>query len=143
MRILIVGLASCLALAAQDAKVAPPKEVAQAVAAQPESLFTPEEGLKIENAILRISLANQQYKIDEYQKLIAPESAAQDEIISAKCMALGIPKDKVRTECGVAGFGQDGKQPMGPDGKPIPRKVYWAKPQAVSAADALAKPEKK
>jgi len=138
---LILLAASAALMFGQEAKVTKPADTPQPSAVSERSL-TAEESLKIENSILRIALAQKEFRIDEYQKAIAPDSAAQEEVISAACKSVGIPADLVKAQCGLSGFGADGKQPLGQDGKPVPRRVWWQKP-VVSAADALKQPEKK
>lgn len=119
----------------QDAKVSAPQASPSAVTT--ERLLTIEEGLKVENSILRISLAEQKYKLTEYRTEIAPDMATQEEVLSAACLSVGVPKAELKTNCGIAGFGPDGKQAIDKDGKPIPRKVWYAKPQLVNAAEVL------
>lgn len=132
---LILFAALAATMFAQDAKItAPPGSPAPA---QTERLLTTEEGLKVENSILRISLAEQKYKLAEYRSEIAPEVAVQEEVLSAACLSAGVPKAELKTNCGVAGFGADGRQAIDKDGKPVPRKVWYIKPQLVNAAEVL------
>lgn len=135
MKLFVCFAALAATMFAQDAKVS--SAPASPAPAQTERLLTTEEGLKVENSILRISLAEQKYKLAEYRTEIAPDMATQEEVLSAACLSVGVPKAELKTNCGIAGFGPDGKQAIDKDGKPIPRKVWYAKPQLVNAAEVL------
>jgi hypothetical protein len=89
-----------------------------------EYVFSEDESLKLENAMLRVALLQKEYKIDEYSGKVAPLSSLQREIVAAACLKVGVPADKMQTECGFAGFANDGSPVIGSDGKPVPRRVW-------------------
>lgn len=134
MKLVLIAVFAALTFG-QDAKVA--SSPAPPAAVQSERPLTNEESLEVENAMVHISLLNKEYKIDDYQKELSPYASTQDKVLSAACLSVGVPQEKLRTECGIAGFGPDGKQMTGQDGKPVPRRVWWNKPTLVSATDAL------
>lgn len=98
-----------------------------------ERLFTDDEVMRIENTMLKIALAQKEFKIEEYKQRIAQPASVQISIITAACESVGVPKDKIQTECGTSGFAEDGGPAKGPDGKLIPRKVWHQLPE--KAAD--------
>lgn len=138
MRLILLAALAAITIYGQDAKVAPKADAPPVPTATPnERLLTTEESLKLENSVLRIKMAEKDFRIEEYKAEVAPAAAVQEEVMQIACKSVGVPADKIHQECGIAGFGPDGKPVNGPDGKPMPRKVWWAKPAAVSAADAM------
>jgi hypothetical protein len=103
-----------------------------------ERSLSKEEVWHLKDTIAEINLINQKYKIEEYHKELDPLVADQQATIQAACESIGIPKEKVQSECGVnLGLGPDGKPLNGPDGKtPVTPRVFWNKPAPVT-------PEKK
>lgn len=118
---------SAMILTAQDAKVAPkdtPKE-----APKSERNMTETESLKIQLAAAKIQLLREQFKIEDFNKQVEPLSSEQYAVVAAACKSVGVPEDKIQTECGVStGVGPDGKPQMGADGKPVQARVWWNKP---------------
>lgn len=109
-------------LMAQDAKVAAAVE-APAVAVLPERPLTELEITKIQLADARIELLKKSYKIDEYSKEVQPLVSEKEAVLIAACVSIGIPAEKVRTECGANTGG------AGPDGKPVAGRVWTIKPE--------------
>ena len=91
MKILPILLIFSVFAVADDKKPATPKEAPLT---------------KLERAIIDKTLAqgtalDLQYKIEEYNKALAPIRAEQMSVIEGACKALGIPADKVQSECRV------------------------------------------
>jgi hypothetical protein len=85
---------------------------------------------KLTITLLKDHLLSDEYKIAEYNAKRAPILAQQQDLHDKLCLSVGVPKDKLSTnECQITGFGQDGAAVLGPDGKPMPHKVYYVKPQ--------------
>lgn len=108
----------------QETKPAPKPEKSPT-----ERSLTKEEVWHLKDTIAEINLINTKYKMEDYHKELDPIVADQQATISAACESIGIPKDKVQSECGVnLGVGPDGKPLNGPDGKPVTPRVSWNKP---------------
>jgi len=112
-------------MCAQNTNTAAPKD---SPAPPVDRLLTREEVLMIENSILRLALAQKNYKIEQYQAEVAHIVGEQESVIAAACKSVGVPADRLKSECGMTGFGQDGRPVVGPDGKPVSPRVWWAKP---------------
>ena len=121
----LVVLASLAAstMFAQDAKMV--SKDAPPTVAPADRPLTEAEVLKWQNAGLNITLLLKEYKIDDYLKAVEPHQRAKQELAEAACASIGVPKDKVQSECGFSdGTGPDGKPLMGADGKPTPAHVW-------------------
>lgn len=122
MRLMIVAAMAALSVMGQDAKVAPAPE--KTAAANPsERPLTEVEVLKLKLAMSQIENLNTKYKIEDYQKEVAPISAEQRAVAVAACKSVGVPEDKVEKECGLS-FGK------GPDGKDVSPRVWKIPPPA-------------
>jgi hypothetical protein len=131
MRLLLLLVLPLLSFS-QEAKPTPKPEKSPT-----ERSLSKEEVWHLKDTIAEIALINTKYKMEDYHKELDPIVADQQATIAAACESIGIPKDKVQSECGVnLGLGPDGKPLNAPDGKPVTPRVWWNKP-------APATPEKK
>lgn len=114
-----------------DAKLPLGTTTGQSLSTPTERPLTETELLKIRATTAEIKLLRDEYKVDEFNQKVQPKSAEQLAVFTAACKSVGVPEDKIQTECGIAtGFDQDGKPMNGADGKPVQPKVWWAKPPA-------------
>ena len=119
MKLLIItalAVTSIYAQKVEDPKGSPP--------IPNESVFTADEIKDLQISFLKIHLLKDEYKIDEFNAKALPLTAKQQAIQEAACKRIGVAPDKINAECGVQGFGKDGDPVNGPDGKPIPPKVF-------------------
>lgn len=115
---------------AQDAKMSPTAPAGPTQAT--ERALSENEVLKLQLSIANAQLLQDKYRIQEYQKEIQSISDEQEKIFFEACKSVGVPADKIKTECQVTtGMGPDGKPVMGQDGKPMQGKVWWNKPAPV------------
>jgi hypothetical protein len=126
-RLFICAAIAALAVYAQDAKVAPGTNTPTS-APPPERPLTETEVLKLQLASTKIQLLQKEFRIEQYQKEVAPLSAEQNAVATAACRSIGIPEDLVQTQCGiVTGIGPDGKPQLDAAGKPVMPRVWWVK----------------
>ena len=98
-----------------------------------ERLLTRDEALELQVTVLKANHLNEQFKISDYQTAMAPISKKQQELHDSLCTSIGVPKDKLATgECQISGFDSNGDPINGPDGKPVPQKVYRIAPPVTS-----------
>jgi hypothetical protein len=128
MKLLLIAALAAL-MNAQAPVAAKPDPKAEAPKPT-ERLLTESESLKIENAMLKVALAQKKFDIDGYQRTIAEPAAVQHAVFEAACLSVGIPRDKINTECTIQGFMADGSPASDDKGQTMPRRVYWNKPQA-------------
>lgn len=143
-RLIYFAAASAMALMGQDAKIAAGPQGVKASPAT-ERPLTETEVLKIQLVAAKIELLQKKYDVAGFQRETQPLSDQQAAIIQAACESVGVPKDKLQAECRVQiGFDQDGKQVMGPDGKPVTPKVWReiGKPNPISYTPSTARPAK-
>ncbi len=127
MKIVFLLAASAALMFAQDAKV--DKASTLPSAAPTERPLTETESLKLQLTMAQISLLNKKYDIEKYQAELKPLVEEQQAVALAACKSVGVPDDKVQTECALqTGIGQDGKPTMGQDGKSVQAKVWHAIP---------------
>lgn len=129
----LFALAALAALSfGQDSKmVSPPAPLPPPT----ERALSETEVLKLQNSLLQMQVLNKDYKIDEYNSKAKPIIDAQQAIAVAACKSVGVPEEKITTECGITtGIGQDGKPTMGADGKPVQPRVWWQKPESAKPA---------
>jgi hypothetical protein len=137
--IIIAAIAASMLSAQSTQKEEPkPKEVATKEAPkeapkQPEGRdLTKAEAADLQITILKLHILNDRYKLDEYQKEAGPISQKQQSLRDSLCKSIGVPADKVNTECGIQGFDSNGDQINGADGKPVPQKVFRVPQQPVA-----------
>lgn len=129
MKKLLMGAAlSAMTILAQNAKVETQKDTPQA--APSERQLSETEALKLQLIAAKVQLLQDRYKIPAYNDELQPLSAEQLAIAKAVCASVGVPEDKINTECGLnLGIGADGKPLLDASGKPAPTRVWNAKPQ--------------
>lgn len=111
------------------AKVAPTESAP--VAKPAERALTETESLKLQLSMANITLLQKKYNIEQYSKDLQPLVAEQEKVAMEACRSVGIPDEKVKTECGInTGIDQDGKPILGADGKPAQPRVWWNRPEA-------------
>lgn len=116
-----------LAAMAQDAKVATGPTPVPVPA---ERALTSEESLKLQLSQSRILRLQDKYKIAEYQSEVTAIAAEQNAVWLAACKSIGIPDDKIQTECRInTGVDADGKPVLGPDNKPLKPRVWRELPK--------------
>jgi len=95
-----------------------------------ERQLTELEVTKMQLASTKIELAAKKFDIAGYQKEIEPFQADQMAIARGACISVGVPADKVQTECAIQlGVGADGKPLIDQtSGKPVQARVWWSKP---------------
>lgn len=99
--------------------------VGESVHASTDRTLTAEESLKLQLTQARIQHLQDKYKIAEYQAEVQAVIAEQQSVFAAACKSVGIPEDKVATECRLnTGVDADGKPIAGPDGKPVASRVW-------------------
>lgn len=125
--LLLLAAAAAMTMMGQDAKVA---SVPTAPTAAPaERSLSESEVLKIRLSMAQVQLLQDKYKLQDYQKEVKPLLDEQESIVTTACLSVGIPADKVKTECAInTGVDGDGKPLMNPDGKPVQGKVWWNRP---------------
>ncbi len=95
-----------------------------------ERPLTKEESLGLQLTQTRIVRLQEHYKISEYQAAIQSIGAEGQAIFTNACRSIGIPEDKIATECQYnTGVDADGKPIMGADGKPLAARVWWEVPK--------------
>lgn len=111
----------------QDAKIAAtPSPLPPPPTERP---LTDVEILKIRATTAEIRNLQEEYKLEEFNQKVKPKSTEQMAVYQAACQSVGVPPDKMQTECGLAtGFDQDGKQLTGADGKPVAPRVWHVMP---------------
>ena len=133
-KLFLIAALACVAYA-QDAKFKGSPTRLEDAGKPTERTLTETEALKLQLIAAKLQLLQERYKIAEFQKDAQPLNAEQETVATAACQSLGIPAEKIRTECGIqTGLGQDGKPLTGPDGKPVVAKVWWVKPAAPPVA---------
>jgi len=126
MKLLILLTLLTSLIYAQEPKSVVPKQTEKSSNGRD---FTDEETYHLAFTISQINLINKNYKIDDYHNEIDPVIADQQAMVAKACESVGVPKDKIKTpECGVSGFGPDGKLLKGPEGRPVTPHVWWNKP---------------
>lgn len=122
MKVLVL-LAAAAALIFADEKAAPKKEEEPT-----ERTLSEAESLKLQLLAAKIQILQDKYKIADYQKEMQPLADEQNALITQSCVSVGVPRDQVQTQCALnLEIGPDGKSLNGPDGKPLPAKVWWNK----------------
>lgn len=117
---LLMSLA--LAAMAQDAKVA---SSPTPIPATSERALAKEESLALQLSQVRVLRLQERYKIQEYQAELQPMANEQQAMWIAACKSIGIPDEKIQTECRInTGVDADGKPVNGPDGKPVTPRVW-------------------
>lgn len=122
-------------LLAEDAKDKPKEPPTERALAK-------EEALLFRLSAAEIQLFQDKYKIratpapsanENYEDEIAPINAERQALAKEVCKSVGVPADHLE-QCGIStGFDAFGKPVFGPDGKPVPAKVWWVKPQAATS----------
>lgn len=131
----IAAIAASSLMYGQKVDEPKPKTEAKAEAPKPEAkerMLTKEESAQLQISILKLHILNDKYKIEEYQSAIAPISQTQQSLRDSLCKSIGVPPDKIASECGIAGFNNEGDQIMGNDGRPIAQKVFRVPQQPVA-----------
>lgn len=137
MRLLLLCAAFAASMFAQDAKISTPPPV-QPGLEKKELFFTPEEIEKLTLVSAQMEILKTRFKVEdleakykEYQAELAPVAARQEAILKAKCQAVGVSEERMKTGgCGISlGVDATGKPINGQDGKPVPSKV-WVVPEA-------------
>lgn len=127
----LVLLAATVAMTiyGQEAKVAPSTATPALAATPPERGLSEAEVLRIRLSMARVQILQDRYKLSDYQKEVQPLLEEQESIVTQACLSVGIPADKVKTECSLStGVDNEGKPLTAPDGKPVPARVWWSKP---------------
>lgn len=153
MRLMILSLTATM-LFAQDAKVSAPKDAPASVAIPSERPLTDAEVKDFQLTMAQIALIRQEHDIDGYQEFlkmnlkddlaqllrkrfdiagfeteIKGPSDRQVKNAQTICKSVGIPDDKIQSECELqVGVYPDGRPELGPDKKPIMPRVFWRKP---------------
>ncbi len=122
MKYLMIFAATAAMMFGQDAKV---DKAPSAIAKPTERPLTETESLKLQLSIANLKLLNQEYRLEEYNTKAKPQMDIQQEIAVAACKSVGVPEDKITTECGIAtGIGPDGKPAVDANGKPVQPRVW-------------------
>ena len=129
MKLLILA-AIAATLAAQPAAKPDPKATAPAAETSkpPERAFNEVEILKLRLAAKDIQAAQTKHDIKGFQEEIQEPQATQAGIVIAACKELGIPQEKIQTECGYELGFDDKDKPITRDGKPVTPRVWKAIP---------------
>lgn len=140
MKLFVIAAMSACFLMGQDAKVIAQPSAPPAVAAT-ERPLTETELLKIQLTLTRLQLLQDKFHMADFNKEAAVISADQQSIVESVCSSIGVPKDKIQSQCGLAtGLDNDGKPITSADGKPVAARV-WIIPAA--PAPVPSKPEAK
>jgi hypothetical protein len=128
MKAIVLLAAMSALMMAQDAKMVtnPP-----APAKPPsERSLSETEVLKMQNWMLEADRIQKFYKVDEFNEKMKPISMAQHAQYIEACYSIGLTDAEIAAqECGFnIGIDLDGKPIMGPDGKPMPAKVWKIEP---------------
>lgn len=132
MKFVLLATIVVLSLTAQVAKI-DPKSVPGGEAKVTDRQLTEAETLKFQLLSAKLQLLADRFKIAEYQQEAAPLNGEQQTLFASACASVGVPADKVTSECGVdMGLDQAGKPRLGPDQKPVQPHVWWVKPKAAT-----------
>lgn len=124
---------------AQDAKVSTAVPVPNSPAVSSERPLSEVELLKLQLSMANVKLLQDKYKLAEYQREVQPEGDKQEKIVTEICLSIGVPADKIKTDCGLqTGLDAEGKPVLGQDGKPVPAKAW----KVVAAPPPVSDPKK-
>lgn len=121
MKLLIIAAIAASILSAAEATVAPATELPKPT----ERSLTEVELLKTRLANQTVQLIRKKYDIDKAEQEMQPAQQEYTTVVIEACKSVGVALDKIQTECGfTTGRANDDTVQKGPDGKPVPAKVW-------------------
>lgn len=131
MKLMLLAALAAMTLSAQNAKVAETAPSTPAATVPSQRALTEAEVLKVRLDMQKIKNLQDEFKIAEFNKKAQPISDDEQTVFIVACRSVGIPDDKIQSECALnTGYNPDDTPILDKDGKAIQSFVKWNKPAA-------------